>query len=91
MKACKKGLENYIKMYPVYNGKPQDFRRLFQNQDKLLQQQTFEAFILKALTNWESDLSPKQQHRFRKKLTKKRGVLAKKCACSACTTLTNRN
>lgn len=91
MKACKKGLENYIKMYPVYNGKPQNFRRLFQNQDKLLQQQTFEAFILKALTNWESDLSPKQQHRFRKKLTKKRGVSPKKCTCSACTALTNRN
>lgn len=91
MVAVKKGLGNYIKMFPVYNGKPQDFRRLFQNQDKLLQQQTFEAFILKAVTNWESSLSPKQQHRFRKKLTKKRGVLPKKCACSACSTLTNRN
>lgn len=91
MKACKKGLENYIKLYPVYNGKPQDFRRLFQNQDKLLQQQMFEAFILKAITNWEAKLAPKQQLRFRKKLTKKRSVFPKNCTCSACTSLTNRN
>lgn len=91
MKACKKGLEHYVALYPIYRGKPLDFKRLFQNQDKLLQQQTFEAFILKALTNWEAKLTPKQEHRFRKKLTKKRGVLPKKCPCSACKVITNRN
>ncbi len=91
MIAVKKGLENYLKPIPVYLGKPTDFKRLFQNQNKSMQQTSFEAFILKAMINWESDLSPKQQHRFRKKLTKKRGVLPKKCTCSACTAFTNRN
>lgn len=91
MIAVKKGLENYLKPIPVYLGKPTDFKRLFQNQNKSMQQTSFEAFILKAMINWESDLSPKKQRRFRKKLTKKRGVFPKKCTCSACSTLTNRN
>lgn len=88
MLAVKKGLENYIKTTPIYMGKPLDFKRLFQNQDKTIQQVTLEAFIKKAVQNWASQFTPKQQRKINKRLNRKRKIRPKKCACGACKALT---
>ena len=88
MLAVKKGLENYTKTTPIFIGKPLDFKRLFQNQDKTIQQVTLEAFIKKAVQNWASQFTPKQQRKINKRLNRKRKIRPKKCACGACKALT---